>query len=177
MKKSITTLLFALMIILPHTFSQPASDQLRNGFFGMKDEECGQQKFFQSIKSDEYLSPVHQAYAGTAEAATAECVRGPSSKIGHFNRGKRNIEAAVERAPENAEVRFMRFATQTNIPGFLFYDNIKEDKALIMEQLPALLADPDERDFWIRVAGFLIDSGELEKEEVNKISKLIDKQQ
>jgi hypothetical protein len=177
MKKTIATLLFTLMIMLPNTFSQPTSDQLRNGFFGMKDEDCGQQKFFQFIKSDEYLSPVHQAYAGTAEAATAECVRGPSGKIGHFNRGKRNIEEAVERAPENAEVRFMRFATQTNIPGFLFYDNIKEDKALIIEQLPTLLTNPDERDFWIRVAGFLIDSGELEKEEENKISKVIEKKQ
>jgi hypothetical protein len=176
MKKIIATLFFALLIALPQSFSQPTADQLRNGFFKMKDVECGQQKFFEDIKSDEYESPVRQAYAGTAEAASAECVRGPSNKIGHFNRGKRNIEEAVERSPENAEVRFMRFATQTNIPGFLFYDNIKEDKALIMKQLPTLLANPDEHDFWIRVAGFLIDSGELEKEEENQISTLIDKQ-
>jgi hypothetical protein len=176
MKKSFAPLLFALMIALPQAFSQPAADRLRNGFFEMKDEACGQQKFFEAIKSDEYKSPVHQAYAGTAEAASAECVRGPSGKLRHFNRGRRNIEDAVARAPENAEVRFMRFATQTNIPGFLLYDNIKEDKALIMEQFPTLLADPDERDFWVRVAGFMIDSGELEKEEENKISKLINKQ-
>ncbi|MBE0640276.1 MAG: hypothetical protein IH598_17310 [Bacteroidales bacterium] len=154
-------------------FGQFSHDQLRDGFFAMKDEKCGQMKFFERIKSEKYASAVHQAYAGTAEAASAECASGPYNKIEYFNRGKKNIEAAVIKAPKDPEVRFMRFATQANIPGFLFYDNIKEDKALIIEQLPALLGDVSGRKFWLRVAAFMKNSGELDKREVEMIEKLI----
>lgn len=161
-----------LMTFLP-VIAQPTATQLREGFFAMKDEKCGQLKFFERIKSDNYASAVHQAYAGTAEAASAECASGPANKIGFFNRGKANIENALAKDPNNPEVRFMRFATQANIPGFLFYDNISEDKALILEKLPKLLSDESERKFWIRVANFMKNSGELDKVETAKIEAMV----
>jgi len=165
-------IVFLLMTLSP-VLAQPTLVQLREGFFAMKDEKCGQMKFFERIKSENYTSAVHQAYAGTAEAASAECASGPMNKIGYFNRGKANIEEAITKDPKNPEVRFMRFATQANIPGFLFYDNIREDKALILEQLPALLANETERKFWVRVANFMKDSGKLDKAEVARIEAMI----
>lgn len=166
------TILLFLTALLP-VISQPTPDQLRTGFFSMKDEKCGQMKFFDRIKSEKYASAVHQAYAGTAEAASAECASGPYNKIEYFNRGKKNIEAAVNKAPQNPEVRFMRFATQANIPSFLFYDNLKEDKALILEQLPTLLTDASQQMFWIKVAEFMKNSGKLDKGEVAKLDAMV----
>lgn len=168
------SILAGLLLFSFHAaFGQFSSDQLRDGFFSMKDEKCGQMKFFERIKSEKYAFAVHQAYAGTAEAASAECASGPYNKIEYFNRGKKNIEAAVVKAPQNPEVRFMRFATQANIPSFLFYDNLKEDKALILEQLPALLADTAQQKFWIKVAEFMKNSGKLDKGEVAKLDKMV----
>lgn len=177
MMKSAFIIIALLLIALKPLAAQPAAEELRNRFFAMNDEECGQLKFFESIKSDHYTSAVHQAYAGATEAASADCVSGPRGKLRYFNRGKANIEEAVRRQPDNPEIRFMRFATQANIPSFLFYDNIKEDKALIIDQLPALLGHPTERSFWIRVADFMIKSGKLSSEEENKINKWIEIQQ
>ncbi|HPE34283.1 MAG TPA: hypothetical protein PLI65_05740 [Bacteroidales bacterium] len=69
-------LMFLLIFTLP-VFAQFSLNRLRSGFFSMKDEPCGQVEFFERIKSNSYSSPVHQAYAGTAEAASAGCAGGP----------------------------------------------------------------------------------------------------
>lgn len=175
--KTATIIISLILATMQALSAQPAIEDLRNRFFAMNDEKCGQLKFFESIQSDVYNSATHQAYAGAAEAASAECVSGPRGKLRYFNRGKANIEEAVSREPDNPEIRFMRFATQANIPSFLFYDNIKEDKALIIDQLPALLGHPTERNFWVRVADFMIKSGKLSSEEENKIKKWIEIQQ
>lgn len=175
--KTAAIILLIILATMQSASTQPATEDLRNRFFAMHDEKCGQLKFFESIQSDHYTSATHQAYAGTAEAASAECASGPRGKLRYFNRGKANIEEAVSRQPDNPEIRFMRFATQANIPSFLFYDNIKEDKALIIDQLPALLGHPKGRNFWIRVADFMIKSGKLSSEEENKINKWIEIQQ
>ncbi|HPR57725.1 MAG TPA: hypothetical protein PK915_05075 [Bacteroidales bacterium] len=69
-------LMFLLIFTLP-VFAQFSLNRLRSSFFSMKDEPCGQVEFFERIKSNSYSSPVHQAYAGTAEAASAGCAGGP----------------------------------------------------------------------------------------------------
>ncbi len=168
-------LLLVLMMISGIVISQPAKEELRGGFFSMHDEKCGQLKFFEAIQSETYDSPVHQSYAGTAEAASAECVSGPRSKLRYFNRGKANLEEAVKRQPDNPEIRFMRFATQANIPSFLFYDNISDDVALIINHLPWLLKDSSNNAFWVKAAGFMIDSGKLKNENQEALKKLINR--
>jgi len=171
MMKFISISVFIFLLAGSTLAAQPTAGQLRSGFFSMKDVKCGQMKFFETIKSEKYSSPVHQAYAGTAEAASAECVGMPHNKIEYFNRGKKNLEEAVKRAPDNAEVRFMRFATQSNIPGFLFYDNIREDVEVIIRQLPALMANEADRDFWTKAMKFMVDSKKLSKEEMARLGK------
>lgn len=171
MMKMLPTSFFAILLAATSLAAQPTAAQLRAGFFSMKDVKCGQLKFFESIKSETYSSPVHQAYAGTLEAASAECVSMPYTKIEYFNRGKKNLEEAVKRAPDNAEVRFMRFATQANIPGFLFYDNIREDVEVIIRQFPTLMADEANRDFWNKAVKFMVDSKKLTKDELARLRK------
>ena len=171
MMKTLTISILAMLWTASSLAAQPTLAQLRAGFFSMKDVKCGQLKFFESIKSEKYSSPVHQAYAGTAEAASAECVSMPYTKIEYFNRGKKNLEEAIKRAPDNAEVRFMRFATQANIPGFLFYDNIREDVEVIIKQFPTLMTDEANRDFWNKAVKFMVDSKKLTTDELAKFGK------
>ena len=45
-------------------------------------------------------------------------------------------------APEEVEIRFLRFALQANTPGFLGYkDHMEEDKALLLKRLPEVKDD------------------------------------
>ena len=67
----------------------------------------------------------------------------------------------------------MRFATQCNAPGFLEYDNIKEDKSLILDQLPDLLLGGGAMDFWKSAAIFMLNSGELTNSELGVVKSLL----
>lgn len=168
---------FILSLLLSLQFlpakSQPALEQIRADFFEIGNDSCGALQLFESLKNENYSSPLIRAYAGASEAAAATCVKGAFNKLEYFSRGKKNLEAAIEMDSKNAEIRFLRFATQANAPNFLEYDNIKEDKALILEQLPALLKQDSNHDFWLKAADFMLASEKLSKNESAGLKELI----
>ncbi len=171
------TLLIILLMLpaLPERDARPGLDRVRMMFFDMDRQNCGARQLFETIRADRYASPVMQAYAGATEAASAECVKGVFEKLEFFSRGRKNIERAVERQPQNAEIRFVRFATQANLPDFLNYDNIREDKALILDRLPGLIHTDNPDRFWRKVADYMASSGKLNKSETQTIRQLINK--
>lgn len=164
------TLLIVLFLSLSFAVcSQPSIENLRIQFFDMEKDSCSAVDVFESIKSEAYPSALLQAYAGATEAAAAQCVKGAFTKLEYFSRGKKNLESAIEKEPENAEIRFLRFATQVNAPNFLEYDNINEDIDFILEKLPKLLENDAAKSFWLKVAHAMTDSGKLSKKEADKL--------
>ena len=54
------------------------------------------------------------------------------AKYKTFNKGKNNIEQAVEMAPDNIEIRVIRWSVQHNAPRFLgYHQEIENDKQFI----------------------------------------------
>ena len=165
----------SLLMYLPEKDSKPSLNEIRELFFNMDRDSSGALSLFESISSESYDDPIMQAYAGATEAAAAECVDGAFNKLEYFSRGKKNLENAVERAPQNPEIRFLRFITQTNLPDFITYDNIREDKSLILEHLPQLMEDDQQNWFWIEAAQVMADSGKLNKKEKELLEQLLRK--
>lgn len=169
MKKLVFTLI--LLFFTFAGFAQPAIDKLRVAFFEMERDTCSAIGIFESIKSDTYNTALLQAYAGATEAASAQCVKGAFTKLEYFSRGKKNLEAAFEKEPENPEIRFLRFATQVNAPNFLEYNNTSEDIDFILDKLPGLLEN--DNPFWEKAARAMIDSGKLSKKEKERMHSLL----
>jgi hypothetical protein len=169
--KKLLALLFVVFSLV--TFAQPTVNDLRTSIFDMETDSCSAVEFFESIKSETYNSALLQAYAGAMEAASAQCIKGAFAKLEYFSRGKKNLEAAIEKEPQNPEIRFLRFATQVNAPNFLEYDNTKEDVDFILEKLPVLLDDKTQKIFWNKAARAMLDSGKLSKKEKEKIESLL----
>ncbi|WP_288448547.1 hypothetical protein [uncultured Chryseobacterium sp.] len=72
------------------------------------------------------------AYLGGLETVWAKHALNPILKLKAFNKGKRKIEQAVQKEPENIEIRFIRLSVQKHAPSFLGYnDNMKEDISFI----------------------------------------------
>ena len=72
------------------------------------------------------------AYLGALQTIWANHTLNPLSKLSTFKKGKKNIEAAIKKEPNNAESRFIRLSVQKNAPKFLGYQsNIKEDVEFI----------------------------------------------
>lgn len=80
------------------------------------------------LEKNKNNSATHLAYLGSLQTIWANHTFNPASKLSTFNKGKKNIEAAIKKEPNNAELRFIRLSVQKNIPSFLGYQsNIKED--------------------------------------------------
>lgn len=169
-----TTLSFLQLFLFGLIASgQPQIADVRKAFFEMEKDSCAALALFETIKSGQYSSALLQAYAGATEAAAADCIKGAFTKLEYFSRGKKNIELAIEQDSKNPEIRFLRFATQLNAPNFLEYDNTREDKKLILEQIPVAISAGTENFFWKQVAGFMMDSGKLSKEEAAGIAEYL----
>ena len=120
------------------------------------------------------LVPVLLAYRGASTAASSGEVNGVLNKFNLFKRGKADLEQAILFDPKNPEIRFLRLATQTNAPGFLFYkSDIVEDKKIVLEGLPGILAKETDRPTAMNIAkslsGFKCLSAR-EKQIVNQLS-------
>ncbi len=86
------------------------------------------------IELQEYRSSstLKTAYLGGYKTIWANHVFSPIEKLKTFKEGKKLIDEAVLKEPNNIEIRFIRLSVQKNAPAFLGYkSNVKEDEEFI----------------------------------------------
>jgi hypothetical protein len=73
-----------------------------------------------------------RGYFALATMLQAKLYPNPFTKLSYFNKGKKILEATIESDPSNVELRFLRFAVQTEVPAILLYfGEIDEDQAML----------------------------------------------
>jgi len=78
------------------------------------------------------------AYRASLSMRQAEFVINPYKKWAFFKLGRNQLEEIIQNNPENVEIRFIRYLTQSNIPSFLGYsDQLETDKKYIKNKLPS----------------------------------------
>lgn len=86
-----------------------------------------------SSLEDSQRSPVEQAYCGAFQAIWANHTSSLGEKLSSFNKGKKNIDAAAKKSPQDIEIKFIRLSIQKSSPAFLGYkDKMKEDRTFIL---------------------------------------------
>lgn len=90
------------------------------------------EKMIAELTKTKHISATHLAYLGALQTIRANHVFSPITKLSTFKEGKKNIEQAINKEPNNAELRFIRLSIQKNAPSFLGYkSNMKEDTEFI----------------------------------------------
>ena len=83
--------------------------------------------------------PILMGYKACGTMMMAKHVQNPFSKLLHFRKGKKMLEAVIAGHSKVVELRFLRYSIQTNAPSFLGYNNhIAEDKMFLKEAAPSL---------------------------------------
>jgi hypothetical protein len=114
-------------------------------------------------------SATERAYQGTVQMLMAEHTFFPWNKLKHFSAGSKMLDEAIEDDKDNAEIRLLRFACQSNIPDFLGYNKaIDADKAVLMNQLKKS-NDPDLNR---RIKKIMAESKHIPDHEKTKLSQL-----
>jgi hypothetical protein len=71
---------------------------------------------------------IHQAYQAAAKLISAKFLINPISKIARVTEGIREFEKIISLNPNNAEMRYMRYNIQLNMPAIVSYrDHLEED--------------------------------------------------
>ena len=72
-------------------------------------------------------------YKGCATMLMAKYNFNPFSKLSNFIKGRNLLERSIEVDKQNIELRFLRFAVQTNVPFFLGYkSDMHSDKVFLL---------------------------------------------
>jgi hypothetical protein len=165
-----TTILLILLGASPAFSQQLAIDSLRYYYFDEWVGKCGAEtlvSYTETVGQD--AAPLHRAYRGAGLATTANCTSWPMAKISRFRDGKKLLEGAVAEKPENLEVRFLRYTIQKNIPGFLGYDNLEEDRKFILDRLTLQLKSGKKDDLAVRILDYFYASGEFTREQIQDL--------
>ena len=175
--------LLLLFFILLSTFcgirnlnaQQLTIETVREQFFSMDKSKDAALNLYKSLSNiDLSKDPVLLAYRGAASAASAGSVSGVRKKLEYFNRGKRELERAVGMKHLDAEIRFLRLATQIKAPGFLGYTgDIKSDKSIIINTLTSVNANHPNAYLYLRISRFILANAQLNVSEKNTVNQLI----
>src|SRR6476661_2662441 len=127
---SITSSLFA---------SEPSPEELKSlkaNLVRALDDSKLTDQLYSSLQNRKSDNPLLLACIGTLEALKAKHAWNPYNKFKFAGLSQQTLTKAVLKAPDNLEIRFMRFSIQHFLPSFLgFSKNLDEDKKMILKQL------------------------------------------
>jgi len=97
---------------------------------------------YQVLVSSKTQDPLTQAYVAYFTALKARHVTSPYEKIKHVRSFDLTIKKAVALAPNNLEIRFLRFSIQDQLPTYLGYSKeLAVDKKMILQQIQSQKVD------------------------------------
>lgn len=165
-----------LLLLLIHTSLIAQEEQLyllRNLFFQAGKNPCKAEEIIKIVEKKKQTSPVILGYQGTAYTMLADCKISPFAKYASFQTGRDLIENALLMQPDNLEIRFLRFSVQTHTPAFLNYNNIEEDKKILLDLIEKDYMQFPDLVFLRKIMYTLIESGRLNQFEQQEIIKVL----
>lgn len=127
LKKGVQLIIFLLMAIPLF-----ANIDLRNQF----DKAIYSKSIAESLKKNlaqkNNLTPLELGYLGAAKMVLAKHYFNPFNKLETFNEGRTDLDNALKKDKNNAELVFLRYSCSKNAPHFLnYYQNLDADKTFL----------------------------------------------
>jgi hypothetical protein len=131
------------------------------------------QRFYDHTRMIGESNALYLGYRGAATAMNAANLNGVQDKFNAFSQGKSDIEKAITMDPNSYELRFLRFAIQSEIPVFLGYSgNIKGDVNWILSGLENRVL-PHEYWYWQSAISFICRSDDKSTAQFERLQKFI----
>lgn len=170
-------LLFLLFLALNSKAESVFADEFRNIKVAVHraiESPAVTDSLYLALKSGSQESPLIVAYIGTLEALKAKHSWNPYNKIRYVSLSQKTMKKAVERDPNNLEIRFMRFTIQHYTPSFLgFSKDLEEDRKAIIRQFKNRKFGLADAALIRNMAAFMIESDRCLKEELIILKKYI----
>lgn len=169
-KLLLSTILLTLTTI---SFSQALSrSQLREGFLRSVKSREALDSFTLALDLRTGRTAQEECYLGMCDALQISYISGMWSKLRMLDRSRTHIGKAIAKAPQDAELRFLRFMLEHNIPSFLgMSGHIREDVAFVLDHGSFLDEDADMKKMAIE---YLISSKRCSSSQTAMLQKSLD---
>jgi hypothetical protein len=137
--------IFLLFVCLFYTLLLHANESIelaRKEFKKAAFNDKVNNEVYQVLVSSKTQDPLTQAYVAYYTALKARHVTSPYEKITYVRSFDKAIKKAVALAPDNFEIRFLRFSVQDKLPSYLgFSKELVVDKKIILQQIQSHKVD------------------------------------
>ena len=118
--------------------------------------------------------PLIWAYIATLDGLKAKHAWNPYMKLKYVSRSQKLIGKAVAAAPDDLEIRFMRFSLQHYTPSFLgFSKNLEEDKQVILHLFELKKFGHSDAELVRNIAKFMLESNRCTPGEAQLLKKFV----
>ena len=164
--------LFILIFALPSLASFAKGDdmlEVRKAYYLAVDNEQSLKAFENLLINFKNPDNTILGYIGMSFMLKAKYAWLPNNKWEYFNKGKKFLESAISKDPNNIELKFMRFCIQNNTPSFLRYNkNLEKDKGYIFKAFSGI----SDNDLKLRISNYMIvEKIQLTQAELDILSK------
>jgi hypothetical protein len=138
LKKVIQLFVFVFMVV-----QLIANIDLRNQFDKAIDSKSIAESLKQTLQQKSNLTALELGYLGATKMLLAKHYFNPFNKLEIFNEGRTDLDNALKKDKNNAELVFLRYSCAKNAPHFLnYYQNIATDKQFL-ENAVTSMTDSD----------------------------------
>ena len=129
---------------------------------------------YSALKSRNSSQPLIIAYIGTLEALKAKHSWNPYNKLKYVAQSQKTMQLAVNKSPEDIEIRFMRFSIQHYTPSFLGYSkDLNADRKMILKLFRNRSFGQADKALIKNIASFMIESKRCTAEELSLLKKYV----
>lgn len=126
--------------------------EIRELYVQSVDSKKTNETLIQKLKDTNENTPVLLGYKGAAFIIMAKHDFYPWNKWTNFTKGRGILEKAIQKYPDNYELRFIRFSIQSNLPAILNYSSdIVKDRTILVSGVKHL----QDKDLKKRVVKYL----------------------
>ena len=171
---------FAFLFLIPFLLSKIVMaydiEKIRINYIKAVNDSKKSEKFYKELSVIAKPDALILAYLGSAQAIRAKHAWNPVNKMSYLKQGSKTLDAAVNTAPNNLEVRFLRFSLEHFLPPFLGYSkHLETDKDKILELLEhknmAAIIKGNTK-ILKNIINFMIESKRCSPTEVDTLNKL-----
>ena len=135
------------------------------------DKQAGE-KFYSLLHDYAGQEALVLGYKAASEAIRARDAS-MLSKLSYVQQAARTFEQAVALAPNNAEIRFLRFSVESNLPPFLgLSKHVDEDRAFLLEAALQYPRSGLDTQAFETVRGFLVDRKHVSGDEAQLLARI-----
>ncbi len=158
MKLSLFRLLsIALFLVISLKVSANPLNELRAKYMTALHDQDKAEEVYNIFLQIENPSAKVLAYRAALEAIMTKTTWNVFKKISFLNKSEESFKAAIDKSPNDIEIRFMRLAVQYEIPEYLGFSNNKsEDKKFIVSNINLFNISNLPRQTVREIYGFMI---------------------